>query len=68
MKTIIVAVDGPAGSGKSSVSKIAAVKAGLKYIDSGAIYRSVTWYMLEKYGEVARGRDYGAVALSEMKI
>ena len=52
MKKITVAVDGPAGSGKSSVSKQAAVALGLKYIDSGALYRSVTWYVLERDGAV----------------
>ena len=46
---IIVAVDGPAGSGKSSVSKEVAIQTGIKYIDSGAIYRSITWYFLENY-------------------
>jgi len=48
---IIVAVDGPAGSGKSSVCKKAAVDLGIKYIDSGAIYRAITWYFMDKYGE-----------------
>ena len=51
-KNIVVAVDGPAGSGKSSVSRQVAIKAGLKYIDSGAIYRSITWYVLKKYGNI----------------
>ncbi len=50
MKRIMVAVDGPAGSGKSSVSKRVALDAGLKYIDSGALYRSITWYVLERDG------------------
>jgi CMP/dCMP kinase len=49
---IIVAVDGPAGSGKSSVSKEVAKKSDLKYIDSGALYRSVTWYFLSLYDEI----------------
>jgi cytidylate kinase len=50
MKRIMVAVDGPAGSGKSSVSKRVALDRGLKYIDSGALYRSITWYVLERDG------------------
>ncbi len=53
MKRIMVAVDGPAGSGKSSVSRRAALALGLKYIDSGAIYRSITWYVLKRDGAVA---------------
>ncbi|HNX25218.1 MAG TPA: (d)CMP kinase [Spirochaetota bacterium] len=48
---IIVAVDGPAGSGKSSVCRKAALEMGVKYIDSGAIYRAITWYFMDKYGE-----------------
>jgi len=54
MKRIVVAVDGPAGSGKSSVSRRAAVALCLKYIDSGAIYRSITWYVLKRDSAVAR--------------
>ncbi|HOO73067.1 MAG TPA: (d)CMP kinase [Spirochaetota bacterium] len=46
MKRIKVAVDGPAGSGKSSVAKKVASDLGLQYIDSGALYRSVTWFFL----------------------
>jgi len=52
MKTVTVAVDGPAGSGKSSVSRRVAVDLGLMYIDSGAIYRSITWYVLRRDGSV----------------
>lgn len=54
---IVVAVDGPAGSGKSSVCRKAAIDLGMKYIDSGAIYRAVTLYFLEKYGESFTGID-----------
>jgi len=50
-RKIIIAVDGPAGSGKSSVCKKTAIEAGIKYIDSGAIYRAITWYFMNKYGE-----------------
>ncbi|MCU0846791.1 MAG: (d)CMP kinase [Spirochaetes bacterium] len=61
MKKIVVAVDGPAGSGKSSVSKHVAVDLGLKYIDSGAIYRAVTLFFLEKEGALAKGSDLSGV-------
>ena len=50
-RKIIVAVVGPAGSGKSSVCKKTAIDLGVKYIDSGAIYRAITWYFMDKYGE-----------------
>lgn len=52
MRKITVAVDGPAGSGKSSVSRRVAVDAGLTYIDSGAIYRSITWHVLRRDGGI----------------
>ncbi len=43
---IIVAIDGPAGSGKSTVAKRLAVALGLEYLDTGAMYRSVTFAAL----------------------
>ncbi|MBS4912689.1 MAG: (d)CMP kinase [Veillonella sp.] len=45
-KRIAVAVDGPAGAGKSSISKVVAKKLGYLYIDTGAMYRAVTWAVL----------------------
>lgn len=44
--TVIVAVDGPAGSGKSSVSREAARRLGFGYVDTGAAYRILTWSCL----------------------
>lgn len=49
---IAVAVDGPAGAGKSSISKIVAKKLGYLYIDTGAMYRSVTWAVLYNHIDV----------------
>ena len=49
---IAVAVDGPAGAGKSSISKIVAKKLGYLYIDTGALYRSVTWAVLHNHIDV----------------
>lgn len=43
----IVAIDGPAGSGKSSVSKAVARRLGLGYLDTGAAYRALAWHVLE---------------------
>ena len=48
MSPMIVAVDGPAGSGKSSVSKAAARALGFDYLDTGAAYRAVTWHVLDR--------------------
>lgn len=43
---MIIAIDGPAGSGKSTVSKKLAEKLGFKYLDSGAMYRAFTWKVI----------------------
>lgn len=43
---VIVAIDGPSGTGKSSTSKAVAARLGLSYLDTGAQYRAVTWWML----------------------
>ena len=47
MDNIIVAIDGPAGSGKSTIAKLIAKKYDLTYIDTGAMYRMITLYLLE---------------------
>ena len=44
---MIIAIDGPAGAGKSTVAKILAQKLGFLYIDTGAMYRALTWKVLE---------------------
>ncbi|MFN2626120.1 MAG: (d)CMP kinase [Mycobacteriales bacterium] len=44
----VVAIDGPAGSGKSSVARAVAARLGLRYLDTGAMYRAVTWRALEQ--------------------
>lgn len=43
----LIAVDGPAGSGKSSAAKGAARALGLRYLDTGSMYRAMTWWMLD---------------------
>ena len=44
---IVVAIDGPSGAGKSSTSKAIAIRSGWNYLDTGALYRAVTWVALE---------------------
>ncbi|KAB8334679.1 bifunctional pantoate--beta-alanine ligase/(d)CMP kinase [Scytonema tolypothrichoides VB-61278] len=44
----IIAIDGPAGAGKSTVARQVAAKLGLVYLDTGAMYRAVTWLVLQK--------------------
>ena len=45
---LIIAIDGPSGSGKSSVSKEVARRLGIGYLDTGAMYRALTWWCLER--------------------
>jgi len=59
MQKITVAIDGPSGSGKSSVSKEAARRLGAAYLDTGAMYRAVTWHALDAGTDLA---DAAAVA------
>lgn len=71
---IVVAVDGPAGSGKSSVSREAARRLGFGFLDTGAAYRALTWLVLERgvdptdaraVLEVADDLDYATTASPE---
>ena len=55
----IVAIDGPSGSGKSSTSRGVARALGLEYLDTGAMYRAMAWFMLERGVDV---QDPAAVA------
>ena len=48
MSAPVVAVDGPSGSGKSSVSRGVADQLGLSYLDTGAMYRAMTWWVLRE--------------------
>lgn len=48
MKRLSIAIDGPAGAGKSSVAKILARRMGYTYLDTGAMYRAVTWEALRR--------------------
>ncbi|MER6524983.1 (d)CMP kinase [Streptomyces sp. NPDC001508] len=43
---VVVAIDGPSGTGKSSTSKAVAAQLGLSYLDTGAQYRAITWWMV----------------------
>ncbi|WP_312562259.1 (d)CMP kinase [Anaerospora sp.] len=47
MKKLIIAIDGPAGAGKSTVAQIVAQRLGYTYIDTGAMYRAVTWQVMQ---------------------
>jgi cytidylate kinase len=56
---MIIAVDGPSGSGKSSTARGVATRLGLRYLDTGAMYRAVTWSVLERGVDLS---DTAAVA------
>ena len=45
---LVVAIDGPSGSGKSSVSRAVARRLGVGYLDTGAMYRALTWWCLDQ--------------------
>jgi cytidylate kinase len=45
---LVVAVDGPSGAGKSSASRGAAIALGLRYLDTGSMYRALTWWLLDQ--------------------
>lgn len=47
MKKSVVAIDGPAGAGKSTIAQMVAKKLGYVYIDTGAMYRAVAWKVLQ---------------------
>ncbi|MBS7052169.1 MAG: (d)CMP kinase [Veillonella sp.] len=56
-KKIAIAIDGPAGAGKSSISKVVANELGYLYIDTGAMYRGVTWAVLDSHVDVNNQKD-----------
>jgi len=48
MSTVVIAIDGPSGSGKSSTARAIAQRANWKYLDTGALYRAITWLALRE--------------------
>ncbi len=59
LKTVVVAIDGTSGSGKSSTCRGVASRLGLRYLDTGAQFRAMTWFMLSQGVDV---HDADAVA------
>lgn len=60
---MIIAIDGPAASGKSTVARAVARRLGIRHLDTGAMYRAVTWLALE--GHVPLGDQVALTALAE---
>ncbi|GAA3075178.1 MULTISPECIES: (d)CMP kinase [Actinomycetes] len=66
-RRLIIAVDGPSGSGKSSVCRAAARRLGAAYLDTGAMYRAATWYCLDR-GVDLDDEAAVAVAVEELPL
>ena len=49
---LVVAIDGPSGAGKSSTSRGVATALGLRYLDTGSMYRALTWWLLDRGADV----------------
>jgi CMP/dCMP kinase len=61
---MIVAIDGPAGSGKSTVASTLARRLGFRHLDTGAMYRALTWVALREETDVSDGAALAALALA----
>ncbi len=59
---MIVAIDGPAGAGKSTVARRLAERLGFRYLDTGAMYRAVTWLALQRSLDLEDGPALGVLA------
>jgi cytidylate kinase len=61
---MIVAIDGPAGSGKSTVASMLARRLGFRYLDTGAMYRALTWVARRDGADVSDGEALAGLALA----
>jgi cytidylate kinase len=61
---VIVAIDGPAGAGKSTVARRLAERLGFRYLDTGAMYRALTWLALERGLQLDDEQALGELASS----
>src|SRR5258708_38969952 len=59
---MIVAIDGPAGAGKSTVARKLAERLGFRYLDTGAMYRALTWMAIREALPLAEGEQLGDLA------
>jgi cytidylate kinase len=65
---VIIAIDGPAGSGKSSTAKAVAARLGFRHLDSGAFYRAITLAALQRAIPVEKWQDLDASALTKLQV
>jgi CMP/dCMP kinase len=61
---LVIAVDGPSGSGKSSAARGAARALGLRYLDTGAMYRALTWWLMTHHLDVSSAATVAAAVTS----
>ena len=61
-RALVVAIDGPSGSGKSSDSREVARRLGLRYLDTGAMYRALTWWALEQGADLQDAEEIARLA------
>ena len=62
---MIVAIDGPAGSGKSTTARALADRLGFRYLDTGAMYRALTWLAMKRAMELGNEEALGRLARAE---
>ncbi len=65
---LIIAIDGPAGAGKSSVARLVAERCKLTYIDSGAMYRAITWLAMQEKIDLEKQKDFLVQKAKEVQI
>jgi len=63
---LVIAIDGPSGSGKSSVSRAVATELGLDYLDTGSMYRAMTWYLQDLGIDITDPQSVVSAAKSEV--
>jgi cytidylate kinase len=62
---MIVAIDGPAGAGKSTVARALAARLGFRYLDTGAMYRALTWLAMQRGLDLSSVEELAALARAE---
>jgi CMP/dCMP kinase len=62
---MIVAIDGPAGAGKSTVARALAERLGFRYLDTGAMYRALTWLGMQRGIDLSAAEELATVARTE---
>lgn len=65
---LVITLDGPAGSGKTTTAKAVAKRLGFRHLDSGALYRALTFALLQKGVPEEEWEGLGSEQLSELKI